>query len=112
MGMATVPLPGCFRLLVLHSALALAVGRPLTRCATLHSPPHVPCPQERIFEIYEEYEPSMGRGRKKKKVEKIISREVNKGLFPARRIHELYVKMCAKDLTPGPTQGPRFEGLI
>lgn len=54
----------------------------------------------------------MGRGRKKKKVEKIISREVNKGLFPARRIHELYVKMCAKDLTPGPTQGPRFEGLI
>ena len=52
--------------------------------------------KERIFDLYEEHEPPMSKGKKKKKVEKIISREIKKGLFPARRIHELYVMICEK----------------
>ena len=52
--------------------------------------------EERMFEVYEEFEPEMARGKKRKKVEKVIAREVKKGLYPARRIHELYSKVCEK----------------
>lgn len=52
--------------------------------------------QERMFSVYGEHEPAMTRGKKRKKVEAIIAREVKKGLFPARRIHEVYVKVCEK----------------
>jgi len=52
--------------------------------------------QDRIFGVYEEFEPTMARGRKRKKVDKIINREIKKGLFPARRIHEIYAKLCEK----------------
>eukprot|EP00966_Prymnesium_polylepis_P230295 5328766-Prymnesium_polylepis.1 len=38
----------------------------------------------------------MARGKKKKKVQAIIGKEIKKGMFPARRVHELYTMLCEK----------------
>lgn len=52
--------------------------------------------QERILSIFEEFDPAMARGKKRKKVEGVLAKQVKKGLFPARRIHDVYTKLCEK----------------
>lgn len=52
--------------------------------------------EARLMALYEEFDPPMTKGVKRKKVKELLGKEAKKGLFPARKLHEVYSELCKR----------------